>query len=323
MSERAERLSDHQIDQARNVDIVALVMRHVKLTRKGDEYWACCPFHKEDRASFKVENGRRAYKCFGCGAGGDAIKWVMETEGLSFIDAVKKLTDAPHIAPMHSFKQPTWVSKPINQRDGYKDALAIWDEARPAKGTPVDAYLRARGIRLPVSDELRYAPNLFHGPSRKRFPAMVARISEASGFCAVQRTYLDPTLPQKAPVPREEQKRGKGAMYAGCVRLREPGDVLGIAEGIETALSATQLYQISTWAVLNVNRLSRIQIPRHVHSLVIFADPGEAGKREAFAAAETYERRGLPTEIVFPQADFKAPAKADFNDVARDGTARI
>lgn len=311
-----ERLSDHQIDQARNVDIVSLIGKSVKLTRHGREFRGLCPFHKEKTPSFKVENERRAYKCFGCGAGGDAIKWICETEGLTFVEAVKKLTGAD-IAPLHSFKQPEWHSKPINQRDGYKDALAIWDEALPAKGTPVEAYLRARGIRLPVSDELRFAPKMFHGPSRKRFPAMVARISESHGFCAVQRTYLDPTLPQKAPVPREEQKRSKGAMYAGCVRLREPGDVLGIAEGIETALSATQLYQISTWAVLSANRLSRIAIPQHVHSLVIFADAGEVGKREAFAAADLYERRGLPTEIVLPEADHVGTTAGDFNDLIK------
>lgn len=75
----------------RRTDIVQLVGRRVKLTRKGQAFWGCCPFHGEKTASFKVENGRRTYKCFGCGKGGDAFKWLMETEGLSFPETVEKL----------------------------------------------------------------------------------------------------------------------------------------------------------------------------------------------------------------------------------------
>ena len=75
----------------RRTDLVQLVGRRVKLIRKGRVMWGCCPFHAEKSPSFKVENERRAYKCFGCGAGGDAFKWLVETEGLSFPEAVEKL----------------------------------------------------------------------------------------------------------------------------------------------------------------------------------------------------------------------------------------
>src|SRR6202020_55736 len=72
-------------------DLVALVGRRVKLVRKGREMWGCCPFHQEKSASFKVSNERRLYKCFGCGAHGDAFKWLIETEGLSFPESVERL----------------------------------------------------------------------------------------------------------------------------------------------------------------------------------------------------------------------------------------
>ncbi|HUO92621.1 MAG TPA: DNA primase [Rhizomicrobium sp.] len=75
----------------RRTDIVQLVGRRVKLARKGRVFWGCCPFHKEKSPSFKVENERRTYKCFGCGAGGDAFKWLVETEGLTFPEAVERL----------------------------------------------------------------------------------------------------------------------------------------------------------------------------------------------------------------------------------------
>src|ERR1043165_1642517 len=75
----------------RRTDLVQLVGRRVKLVRKGRVMWGCCPFHGEKTPSFKVENERRLYKCFGCGAGGDAFKWLMQTEGLSFPEAVERL----------------------------------------------------------------------------------------------------------------------------------------------------------------------------------------------------------------------------------------
>src|ERR1700722_7452318 len=75
----------------RRTDLVQLVGRRVKLMRKGRVMWGCCPFHAEKSPSFKVENERHAYKCFGCGVGGDAFKWLTETEGLSFREAVEKL----------------------------------------------------------------------------------------------------------------------------------------------------------------------------------------------------------------------------------------
>ena len=84
------RYGDGLLDEIRNrTDLVALVGRRVKLTRKGRVMWGCCPFHNEKSPSFKVENERRLYKCFGCGKGGDCFKWLVETEGLSFREAVE------------------------------------------------------------------------------------------------------------------------------------------------------------------------------------------------------------------------------------------
>lgn len=75
----------------RRTDLVQLVGRRVRLARRGRAFWGLCPFHREKSASFKVENERRNYKCFGCGAGGDAFRWIMETEGLNFPEAVERL----------------------------------------------------------------------------------------------------------------------------------------------------------------------------------------------------------------------------------------
>lgn len=73
-------------------DIVDLVSESVRLTKKGNSYWGCCPFHSEKTPSFHVVPDRQIYKCFGCGKGGGAINFVMELENLSFRDAVMVLS---------------------------------------------------------------------------------------------------------------------------------------------------------------------------------------------------------------------------------------
>jgi len=73
------------------ISIVDVVSAKVKLVRKGREYQACCPFHNEKTPSFTVNEAKGFYHCFGCGAHGDIIKFEMEANGLSFIDAVEKL----------------------------------------------------------------------------------------------------------------------------------------------------------------------------------------------------------------------------------------
>src|SRR5262249_59603884 len=98
----------------RRTDLVQLVGRRVKLDRKGRVFWGCCPFHKEKTPSFKVENERRNYKCFGCGAGGDAFKWLMETEGLSFPESVERLT-----AEVRR-ELPTWPPRDRHRQDKKK-----------------------------------------------------------------------------------------------------------------------------------------------------------------------------------------------------------
>ena len=72
-------------------DIVDLVSESVRLTKKGNSYWGCCPFHSEKTPSFHVVPDRQMYKCFGCGKGGGAINYVMELENLPFKDAVAVL----------------------------------------------------------------------------------------------------------------------------------------------------------------------------------------------------------------------------------------
>jgi len=73
------------------VDIVDVIDSRIKLKRIGSNYKACCPFHEETTPSFTINQPKQFYYCFGCGAGGDAIKFLREYENQSFVEAVKEL----------------------------------------------------------------------------------------------------------------------------------------------------------------------------------------------------------------------------------------
>ena len=80
------------LDEIRaRLSLVDYVGKFVKLHRKGREFWACCPFHREKTPSFSVSDERGYYHCFGCGAHGDIIRFVQEYEKLSFPETVERL----------------------------------------------------------------------------------------------------------------------------------------------------------------------------------------------------------------------------------------
>lgn len=158
------RYGDGLLDEVRNrTDLVALVGRRVKLVRKGRVMWGCCPFHNEKSPSFKVENERRLYKCFGCGKGGDCFRWLVETEGLSFREAVEKL------AAEAGVELPRW-SPEDEAREQKKKSLydivelaAKFYEAQlfePA-GKAARDYLKGRGLDGAAARQFRlgYAPS--------------------------------------------------------------------------------------------------------------------------------------------------------------------
>ena len=72
-------------------DLVAVVSERVALKQKGRLFWGCCPFHQEKTPSFKVDPAAQLWHCFGCGAGGDVIAFVMRSEGLGFRETLALL----------------------------------------------------------------------------------------------------------------------------------------------------------------------------------------------------------------------------------------
>src|SRR3954453_8097995 len=94
------RYTDDSRDRVRAaVDFVDLVGSRVELRRAGvRRYTGLCPFHEERSPSFGIDTVEKLYHCFGCGEGGDVLKWVMETENLQFGEALELLADRYNVA---------------------------------------------------------------------------------------------------------------------------------------------------------------------------------------------------------------------------------
>lgn len=88
----AGRISKKTIEAVQTTaDIVQIIGEYTKLEPRGSDWWGCCPFHGEKTASFHVEPDKRFYYCFGCHAGGDVIKFLMEQEKLTYVQAIESL----------------------------------------------------------------------------------------------------------------------------------------------------------------------------------------------------------------------------------------
>ena len=86
--------SEEVIEEVRSRnDIVDIISGYVKLKKSGSNYFGLCPFHNEKSGSFSVSPSKQIYHCFGCGAGGNVITFIMEYENYSFIEAVKMLAE--------------------------------------------------------------------------------------------------------------------------------------------------------------------------------------------------------------------------------------
>jgi DNA primase len=155
-------------DLLARVDIVEVVERYVQLKKAGANYQACCPFHSEKTPSFTVSPAKQFYHCFGCGAHGSAIGFVMQYAGLGFIEAVEDLAGTlgmPIPQSVGAHAQQRARQTPLTERMAlaarfYKDQL---------KSSPVAIdYLKGRGLTGEIAARygLGYAPDEWQGLQR-------------------------------------------------------------------------------------------------------------------------------------------------------------
>ncbi len=157
-------LGSHFLDELRSrITLSEVIGRRVKVTRAGREFKACCPFHHEKTPSFTINDDKQFYHCFGCGAHGDVIKFVMEHDNLGFMDAIEMLAAE---AGMQVPKQtPQERAKAREDRDLYElmdDACQYFEECllKPLHADALN-YLLGRGISRQTIKDFRigFAPD--------------------------------------------------------------------------------------------------------------------------------------------------------------------
>ncbi|MFT6583101.1 MAG: DNA primase [Alphaproteobacteria bacterium] len=301
------------IDAAHAVPLSEVVLRYgVKTVRQGREVKALCPFHDERTPSFTVNEDKGFYHCFGCGAHGDVIDFVQAIEGVDFKSAIERLTSGvSNPQAVQRYVEARAEAGLLQTAEGTrnrKQACAYWKASRDPAQTVVQKYLcSSRAITLGIPRSIRCHQNLKHYPTGLEFPAMIAAMQGPDGnFVGVHRTYLLPDGRGKARV--SDPKLALGSCPGKAVRLAAATDTLGIAEGIETALSAMQMYGDPVWCACGSN-LAGVIIPDTVTRVVIYVDNGVAGEQAAEKAAAAFHVQGRRVTKVRPIDGY-----GDFND---------
>ncbi|PZO88578.1 MAG: hypothetical protein DI626_01415 [Micavibrio aeruginosavorus] len=251
--------------RARIEDVAALRIRGMK--RAGNYYKALCPFHADRNPSFHIDTRKNRYRCYACGAEGDAIQFLMEIDGLSFREAVLQLAEfcgiieTPGKPAILKRKPPP---RPFDIEQEAASDLAEIEKARkllrssiPAHGSLAEIYLQGRGIdpaKLPagVMVQLRFLPAVpyWHTPDNKtrpallgEFPALIAPLQNtARAVQGVHITYLKPDGSGKIELREAGRKlpakKMKGKPWGCAIRLGPPAPLMVFAEGIENGLSS-------------------------------------------------------------------------------------
>src|ERR1700746_1801550 len=137
------------LDELRSrISLSGLISRRVKLVRRGREYAGLCPFHQEKTPSFYVVEDKSFFHCFGCGAHGDAIGFVMRAENLDFIGAVEKLADEAGLAvPRATPQEREQAQRQKTLLEALEAAAAFYEAClwAPA-GARARDYLRERNL---------------------------------------------------------------------------------------------------------------------------------------------------------------------------------
>lgn len=263
----------------------------------GTKGMACCPAHDDRTPSLGVSLGRQAI-LFHCFAGCDqpSVLSALAREGF----------EAP---ALFSGSATTNEPESTSTRKPSAVALRIWRDAQPLRASPVKAYLESRGI-LAASPALRFHPRTPLGPKgRARFlPAMIAAVSLDEGPIAIHRTFLSTEASGKAAF--EKPKRALGALGEAAVRLFAPvSGKLGLAEGVESAMSAYALTGIPVWATLGNERFGLVSVPESVTELHLFVDHDAGGELAASRALAAYARDGRTIHVRKPSS-----RDTDWND---------
>jgi putative DNA primase/helicase len=265
----------------------------------------------KDRFRFDNKDGKGTWICSQCGAG-DGFRLAQLVKGVEFVDVARI------VEGLVGSVQPEPIRPGQTAAEQHQRLNETWQSGRPiSAGDAVGRWLKRRVGKVVESPALRYVRRLRHQGDVVTFhPAMIAMVSDRAGEpVTIHRTYLtDEGLKANVAMPRKLMPfpLPKGV----SVRLSEPaGGVLGIAEGIETALAVTELFGRPCWAATNATMLGQWAPPAGVTHVIVYGDNDRkfGGQAAAFALAHRLacdERLSVTAEVSLPPKEGE-----DWNDV--------
>lgn len=307
------------------VDIVDVVDRYVPLKKGGQNYMACCPFHKEKSPSFTVSPSKQFYHCFGCGAHGSAIGFVMEYQGLPFVDAVKFLAESigMPVPQEERAANPEAVraarAKQLSLEDALSRAASFYKQQLKSAPNAI-AYLKGRGLTGEIAARygLGYAPdgwqNLETVVSDYNDSALVDSglviVAEDSGrrYDRFRDRVMFPIRNQRGAIigfggrvldkgepkylnspetPLFEKGRELYGLYEARQAIRNAGAVL-VVEGYMDVVALAQYevgYAVATLGTATTGEHVR-KLLRHADQVYFCFDGDKAGQKAAWRALE-------------------------------------
>ena len=224
------RFPDSFLEQvSRATDLVAVIGTHVALKPGGQSYKGLCPFHDEHTPSFTVNPVRRRFYCFGCGAGGTVFQFLMQQEGLTFADAVKKLALAANLPLPDLLTDEGADDLPVYQAlqlaaDLFHTCLLLDPQAQPARD-----YLLSRGLQPEDWEtfKLGYAPAVPGFLQQARRPPTI-KLShfEAAGLIMRYHTRIHDVFQARIMFPIADLQ-GRISGFSGRVLPDAPADHKG------------------------------------------------------------------------------------------------
>lgn len=255
-----------------------------------------CPICQtgKDRYRFDNKGGRGTWFCSHCGAG-DGMSLLQKLNGWTFAQTAREVERVLGVSRQDAPRQEfTDEQKQQNLRRVYSESRAV------VRGDPIWTYLNRRTGIETVPSALRFHPALRYDAGRS-FPAMLALVTMPDGKpSTMHRTWLDGNG-GKAPVD-EPKKVMAGTIKTGAIRLAPMAECLGLAEGIETALRASVLFDVPVWAAISAGGMRDWEPPEGLRHLVVFGDNDEnfTGQNAAFCLAHRLSMRGIKTDVRIP-----------------------
>ncbi|WP_301101088.1 toprim domain-containing protein [Propionivibrio sp.] len=258
----------------------------------------CPACEGRDRFRFDDKDGRGTFFCSHCGAG-DGFKLLNLVKGWAFKQAA---TEIEKVVGTVAAIPPRQLQTDVEKIESCR---RIWGESKVVvAGDPVSRYLARRtGINV-VPACVRFHPALSYrhdDGSATRHPAMIAKVQDADGNgVAIHRTYLT-NDGQKASVPTV--KKVVGTLPASsAVRLAPASSTIGIAEGIETALSASVRFSVPVWSCISAGGMEKWAPPTGTERVIVFGDNDLSGTGQAAAwiLAKRLIASGLAVEVKIP-----------------------